>query len=175
MPRRSSRTRPSGKAQKATDAALSPRALLGFALADVTRLLRSIYDVRLSAEGLSGASWRVLAYLYRDDGLSQAKLAEMLEISRPAIGQMIDRLEAANFVERRADSADRGSWKVFLSPKSHSSLESYLAVSNAIEEECLSVFSEAEFAQLTALVGRLRAHLLGLQGAPAARGDRTGS
>lgn len=116
MSRRPASTRPRGKERVRHAAALSPRALLGFALADVTRLLRTVYDARLSGKGLSGASWRVLAYLYREDGLTQTKLADLLEVSRPAIGQMIDRLEASGFVERRADPADRRSWGVFLSP-----------------------------------------------------------
>lgn len=102
MSRRPASTRPRGKERVRHAAALSPRALLGFALADVTRLLRTVYDARLSGKGLSGASWRVLAYLYREDGLTQTKLANLLEVSRPAIGQMIDRLEASGFVERRA-------------------------------------------------------------------------
>lgn len=93
MSRRPASARPGVQAGVSTSAALSPRALLGFALADVTRLLRITYDTRLSADGLSGASWRVLAYLYRQDGLTQTQLAELLEVSRPAIGQMIDRLE----------------------------------------------------------------------------------
>lgn len=91
MSRRPTSPRPSGRARVFEHEALSPQALLGFALADVTRLLRTIYDARLSGKGLSGASWRVLAYLYREDGLTQTKLAELLEVSRPAIGQMIDR------------------------------------------------------------------------------------
>jgi len=46
-------------------------------MADVTRLLRAVYDVRLSGRGLIGATWRVLAYLYREDGLTQTKLADL--------------------------------------------------------------------------------------------------
>ena len=108
MSRRTASNRPGVKPQASAGAALSPRAQLGFGLADVTRLLRTLYDERLSEEGLSGASWRVLAYLYRDDGLTQTRLADMLEMSRPAIGQMIDRLEASGFVERRADPKRHG-------------------------------------------------------------------
>lgn len=171
MSRRRSSVSRRGSAQSAPGAALSPRALLGFALADVTRLLRSIYDARLSAEGLSGASWRVLAYLYREDGLTQTKLAEMLEVSRPAVGQMIDRLEAAGFVERRSDPSDRRSWRVFLSSKSQARLAKYLMVARATEEECFGVLSQSELTQLAALVEKLRERLSRLPSEPGDRGE----
>lgn len=126
-------------------------------------MLRTVYDARLSGKGLSGASWRVLAYLYREDGLTQTKLADLLEVSRPAIGQMIDRLEASGFVERRADPSDRRSWGVFLSPQSHAKVEEFLQASRAIETECFEAFSEKDLATLSELTNRLRDHLLVLQ------------
>ena len=163
MSRRPASTRARAKERGAHAAALSPRALLGFALADVTRLLRTVYDARLSGKGLSGASWRVLAYLYREDGLTQTKLADLLEVSRPAIGQMIDRLEASGFVERRADPSDRRSWGVFLSPQSHAKVEEFLQASRAIEAECFGTFSEKDLATMSELTNRRRDHLLVLQ------------
>jgi MarR family transcriptional regulator for hemolysin len=172
MSRRTASNRPGVKPQASAGAALSPRAQLGFGLADVTRLLRTLYDERLSEEGLSGASWRVLAYLYRDDGLTQTRLADMLEMSRPAIGQMIDRLEASGFVERRADPNDRRSWVVYLSPQAQAKVAYFVAASRAIEAECFDVFTDKELATLSALVARLREHLLRLQSA--SREERSG-
>ncbi len=163
MSRRPASTRPNDKARRAGRAALSPRAVLGFAMADVTRLLRAVYDVRLSGRGLTGATWRVLAYLYREDGLTQTKLADLLEVSRPAIGQMIDKLEASGFVERRADPNDRRSWGVFLSKQAHAKVEEFLIASQAIEAECFDEFSEQELAVLADLVSRPRDHLVILQ------------
>jgi len=163
MSRRPASARRRVKERVSGSAALSPRALLGFALADVTRLLRTVYDLRLSGKGLSGASWRVLAYLYREDGLTQTKLAELLEVSRPAIGQMIDRLEASGFVERRADPSDRRSWGVFLSQQSHAKVEEFLVASRAIETECFRPFTEKDIVIMADLINRLRDHLSLLQ------------
>lgn len=172
MSRRTASNRPGVKPQASAGAALSPRAQLGFGLADVTRALRMLYDERLSEEGMSGASWRVLAYLYRDDGLTQTRLADMLEMSRPAIGQMIDRLEASGFVERRADPNDRRSWVVYLSPQAQAKVAYFVAASRAIEAQCFDVFTDKELATLSALVARLREHLLRLQSA--SREERSG-
>ncbi len=95
--------------------------------------------------------------------LTQTKLADLLEVSRPAIGQMIDRLEASGFVERRADPSDRRSWGVFLSPQSHAKVEEFLQASRAIEAECFGTFSEKDLATMSELTNRLRDHLLVLQ------------
>jgi MarR family transcriptional regulator for hemolysin len=165
MSRRAASSRPRVKPKASATAALSPRAQLGFGLADVTRSLRMLYDERSSEEGLTGASWRVLAYLYREDGLTQTRLAEMLEMTRPAIGQMIDRLEAGGFVERRAEPNDRRSWGVYLSPHAQAKVAYFVAASRAIEAECFDVFTDAELATLSVLVERLRDHLLRLQSA----------
>jgi hypothetical protein len=50
---------------------LSPRALLGFALAEVTRLMRAIYDARLSSDGLSGVTSTSVVEI---QGVSRCKL-----------------------------------------------------------------------------------------------------
>ena len=60
----------------------------GYLLAEVTRLLRASVDRRMLDLGLTGSMWRVLVYLQREDGRSQADLAKELEVSRASLGQM---------------------------------------------------------------------------------------
>jgi MarR family transcriptional regulator for hemolysin len=149
--------------------ALAQRAGIGFALADVTRLMRSMFDVRMRELGLTGSTWRVLAYLYREDGQTQAQLARLLEVSRAAVGQMIDRLEASGHVERRADQSDRRSWRVHLTAKTHAGVPVLIETVRALEAECFSSLAEDEIKQLGALVARLREHLIVAQPAADAR------
>ena len=49
----------------------------------------------------------MLAILGRQDNLAQAELAALLEIGKVAVGGLIARLEALNFVERRPGAKDR--------------------------------------------------------------------
>jgi len=68
----------------------------GFLIADLSRLLKTDYDRRVSHTGLTRSQWWVLTTLFfRRDGVTQAELADMLEIERPALGRLLDRLEAA--------------------------------------------------------------------------------
>ncbi|MBT9444632.1 MAG: MarR family transcriptional regulator [Hyphomonadaceae bacterium] len=145
---------------------------LGFALADVTRLMRSRYDARMRELGLTGSTWRLLAYLYREDGQTQAQLARLLEVSRAAVGQMIDRLEVSGHVERRDDESDRRSWRVHLSARAHAELPALIDTARALEAECFAGLAEDEVAQLGALIAKLRERLIVVQPAADAMESR---
>lgn len=141
-------------------AAFTQRTGLGFALADVTRLMRAMFDARMRELGLNGSTWRVLAYLYREDGQTQAQLARLLEVSRAAVGQMIDRLEASGHVERRDDQTDRRSWRVHLTAKTHAEVPALIEIVRALEADCFAGLAEDEIAQLGALIAKLRERLI---------------
>lgn len=132
----------------------------GFVLAEVTRLLRLAFDQRMRSTGLTGATWRVLAYLSREDGQTQAALAQKLEISRVAVGEAVDRLERSGHVERRADPDDRRKWCVFLTQTSIDLLPTMTAMADEIRDDCYSGHSDEEVLQLHALLTRLRDRLI---------------
>ena len=86
----------------------------GFLLNDVARLMRTAYDRRIRKLGLTRAQWWVLTHLYRSNGVSQTELAETLEIEKPTLGRLLDRLEAKGWVRREHDASDRRVWRVHL-------------------------------------------------------------
>ncbi|WP_068875542.1 MarR family winged helix-turn-helix transcriptional regulator [Phenylobacterium sp. CCH9-H3] len=102
--------------QDELDSGLSPMGG-GYLLADVTRLMRAAFDDKMQELGLTASTWRVLIYLHRSDGVSQAALARQLEVSRASLGQMIDRLEQSGHVMRAEHSEDRRVWCVHLTAK----------------------------------------------------------
>jgi len=129
---------------------------VGFALADATRLVRAVFDARMKQAGLRGSTWRVLAYLHRNDGMTQTQLAEYLEVSRAAVGQMIDQLEAARFVRRRPDPQDARCWRVYLSDGARDTVSGLRETARALEQDLFSCFSPRELGELSRLVGKLR-------------------
>ena len=66
---------------------------LGFLIHDVSRLRRSAFDRCLKPLNVTRSQWWVLAYLSREDGMTQSQLAEELDLGKVAIGGLIDRLE----------------------------------------------------------------------------------
>jgi MarR family transcriptional regulator for hemolysin len=150
--------------------ALTQRSRIGFALADVARLMRTMFDARMRELGLNGSTWRLLAYLYREDGQTQAQLARLLEVSRASVGQMIDRLEESGHLERRDDPGDRRFWRVHLSARMQADIPVLIEKVREIELECFAGLTEAEIGQLNELVSRQRDHLIALQPAEQTEG-----
>ncbi len=144
-------------------AVLDARSDTGFVLAEVTRLLRLAFDQRMRSTGLTGATWRVLVYLSREDGQTQAALAQKLEISRVAVGEAVDRLERSGHVERRADPDDRRKWCVFLTQTSIDLLPTMTAMASELRDEFYSGLSEEEVEQLHGLLTRLRDRLVDMK------------
>ena len=129
----------------------------GFLLSDVTLLFRKHFDRRAVKFGLTRAQWRATKMLYHREGLRQNELAEFLEMEPIAVGRVIDRLQAAGFVERRPDPKDRRAWRLYVTDQAkvivgdmeviarelrrdatrgidHDALKSALAVINQIKE-----------------------------------------
>ncbi len=86
----------------------------GLILHDVARLLRTNFDRRVRDLGLTRSQWWVLTHLYRQDGLTQTELAELMEIEKPSLGRLLDRLETKNWITRRNDPKDRRANRVYL-------------------------------------------------------------
>lgn len=90
---------------------------LGYLIHDVSRLRRVSFDRELAPLGITRSQWWVLAFVSRNDGLPQTQLANELDVGKVALGSLIDRLQTAGFVERKADVKDRRVKRVFLTDK----------------------------------------------------------
>lgn len=76
-------------------------------LYDVARLIRTRFDQRARAYGMTRAQWVILARLERQPGISQNEMAAICEVEPITVGRLVDRLERHGLVERRADPTDR--------------------------------------------------------------------
>jgi MarR family transcriptional regulator for hemolysin len=130
-------------------------------VADSSRFFRRRFDARARRIGVSRAQWQVPFALSRNQGVNQAGLADALDVETITVGRMVDRLEEAGLVERRADPADRRAWRLHLTDRAHPILEELRAVGEDVMAEALSGISAAEQAVLGGLLTRLRANLSG--------------
>jgi len=110
----------------------------GYTVADITRLFRRVFDRRSSHLGLTRVQWRALSRIERSQGLSQKQLAEDLDVEAIAIGRVIDRLENAGFIERRADPGDRRCWKLFIAPKANEVMADMKIISSLLRDDVLN-------------------------------------
>jgi MarR family transcriptional regulator, transcriptional regulator for hemolysin len=110
---------------------------LGFLLHDVARLLRKRFDQRARTLGLTRSQWQVLAHVNRQEGINQSALAEILEIEPITLVRLIDRLEAANLLERRAHAKDRRVRLLYLTDKARPVLVRMRELGAATREEAM--------------------------------------
>ena len=116
----------------------------GFLLNDVARLMRTAYDRRVRKLGLTRAQWWVLTHLYRSNGVSQTELAETLEIEKPTLGRLLDRLEAKGWVKREHDARDRRVWRVHLTDEVEPALRTMRAIAKELRRDALTGIGAAE-------------------------------
>jgi DNA-binding MarR family transcriptional regulator len=90
---------------------------IGLVFSDVSRFRGILFDQMMKRHGLTHVQAIVLAQLFRQDGLTQTELAEMMSVGTVNISGLVDRLEAKGWVERRPDEHDRRAKRVWLSPK----------------------------------------------------------
>jgi len=87
---------------------------LSFLMHDVSRMRRSAYDQYMKPLGVTRAQWWVLAHLTRHDGMMQTQLADVLEVGKASLGDVIETLEAGGWVTRHPDPSDRRAKRVYL-------------------------------------------------------------
>lgn len=131
----------------------------GFLVNDVARLFGRRFSHHGRRLGLTRAQCRTLARIARHEGINQAGLADLLEVSPMTLVRQIDRMEEAGWIERRPDPADRRARLLYLTGKARPILGRIRAVANETCDEALAHLSAAEQAQLIALLTRVHATL----------------
>lgn len=137
--------------------------LLGFLLADVSRLMRNRFDAGARHLGLTRPQWRTLVFLARSEGINQSGLADMIEVERMTLGRMIDRLEAADLVERRPDPNDRRVHLLYLTDRARPILDEMVVIANELHDEAMDGLSEADRRTLRSLLTVIKSNLTARQ------------
>ena len=135
----------------------------GFLLNDVARLMRTVYDRRIRELGLTRAQWWVLTHLFRADGITQTELAVVLEVEKPTLGRLLDRLEAKGWVRRTHDACDRRVWRVRLTKEVEPALRTMRTIAAELRRDALSGLSAAERERFVDSLLSIKSNLLRLQ------------
>lgn len=151
----------------------------GFLLRDVTRLYARNFARHAAGLGLTVEQCRVLAHLARNEGVSQARLAELTDTDPMTLGRALERMEADGLLERRPDPADRRARTVHLRAAAAPLLREIWRHAGAVRAEALAGLTAADRRELVRLLRRMRTNLDALvpgladagRGTPAAHGN----
>jgi DNA-binding MarR family transcriptional regulator len=89
-------------------------ASISYRISLVGRMQRTRFDARARSLGITRAQWRAIYAISCEQGASQRRIAEMIEVTDVTAGRLIDRLVDSGWVERRADASDRRTHRMHL-------------------------------------------------------------
>ncbi len=132
----------------------------GWLTTDVARLMRTVFDRRVKALGLTRPQWLAIVRLKRRPGASQSELADMMEIERAPAGKIVDRLQERGWVERRPDPGDRRINRIFLTDLGERVHAAIWPIAQSTVADALGHLSEAEVNRLNLLLARVKSRLV---------------
>ena len=139
-----------------------PDSSIGFLISDVSRLLRRVYDRRVEPLGLTRSQWRVLVHVYRREGVTQTALAQVLEIEKPTLGKLVDRLEQKGWVERRVEERDQRARRLVITEQARPLIDQMEELAEAVHADALDGVADDETDQLYDTLLAVKSNLLRL-------------
>ena len=148
----------------------------GFILNDVARLMRTTFDRRVKSLGLTRSQWWVLNHLFRNDGVPQSELADILEVKKATLGRLLDRMEQKGWIRREGHAGDRRAKRVFLTDEVEPAIKTMRAAASEVRRDALAGLTSAQQDQfvdaLLAIKGNLSKQDNGANGDGASKRKR---
>jgi DNA-binding MarR family transcriptional regulator len=138
----------------------------GFLLKEVTRRYVLRFEVHARAISLNLSQAKALIRLEKNEGVSQARLAELVEVDAMAMVRIVDRMEADGLLERRPDPADRRARCLYLTAKAKPLLEEIWRLVELTRAEVLAGIGKAERDVFMDVLERIHDNISRLEGNP---------
>jgi MarR family transcriptional regulator for hemolysin len=130
-----------------------------FCISWLARLMRTRFDARARTLGLTRAQWSMIATIRIMEGATQSELASALEINSVTAGRILDKLESAGWIERRANPADRRTNHIHVREPARPTLVELSKIAGDELKIATRGISEEEQAIALDVLGRMLANL----------------
>jgi len=152
---------------------LSRRIKIGVLVHEVSRLRRKAIDQLLQPLGITGTQWWLLTYVSLRPGLSQARLAEELNLGKVALGGLIDRMMKNDLIERRPSDEDKRVNHVFLTDAGIKLAAEIRRLSSGVLDDSLKNIAADDLDVAISVLTRMKDNLEEMAGT--SKGDRVGA
>jgi len=132
---------------------------LSFRFDEIVRLLSRRIDAALADYGLSRTQWRLLAYVLRQEGITQSELARVLELERASVGNTVDIMERKGLVMRIANPDDRRVWRIAATTRAHDLLPGLREIIDGMLDRTFAGLAPATIAVLSGALDHIVANL----------------
>ncbi|HEY1724026.1 MAG TPA: MarR family transcriptional regulator [Steroidobacteraceae bacterium] len=135
----------------------------GFLVRDVYQLYAKHFERRAREIDLTLSQCKVLGHLSRNEGISQARLAELTDTDPMTLVRTLDRMQQDEWIERRPDPEDRRAHRLHLRDKARPIVSRMWKLADQARHEALGPLSQSEREQLLDLLERVHGTLLQLE------------
>lgn len=129
---------------------------IGFLISKAYQRAWAILREQIDPYDLTPPQFALLAFLWKQDGLTQAELSEKGQIDRTTIGGLIDRLEKSGLVERCQHPQDRRAYKIHLTDNGRQLEEPLSNCAQRALQQFTAGLSETEVTELRRMLIILR-------------------
>src|SRR5882724_12587839 len=131
----------------------------GFLLKELSRRYVQRFEVRAREISLNLPQCKALVRLDKNEGVSQARLAELAEVDAMTMVRILDRMEADGLLERRPDPADRRARCLYLTPKAKPLVDQIWRLSEVTRAEVFAGIGKTERDVFITVLERLHENL----------------
>jgi DNA-binding MarR family transcriptional regulator len=131
---------------------------VAFLLSQIGAHAAGKFAARLAPLKLAPSHAGILRVISADAGISQQKLAKFLGMFPSRLVLVLDEMEKAGLVERKASVADRRTYALQLAPKGREALQAIGRIAREHQEELCAALSPKERETLAALLSRIARH-----------------
>lgn len=128
---------------------------IGYLLKHAQLRFQEIQRHALTPLSLDGRLLAVLITAEHAGPCQQLRLAEKLGVDRTTMVDLVDRLEASGFVERRTDPDDRRAKLIHLTTRGRQALAAGIAASDEVEQRFFATLSGADQRSFRRALSRL--------------------
>src|SRR3984893_7888678 len=136
----------------------------GFLLKEVSRRYVLRFEQRAREISLTLPQCKALVRLEKNQGVSQARLAELAEGDAMAMVRILDRMEADGLLERRPDPADRRARCLYLTAQAKPILSEIWRLSEETRAELFAGVGKADRELFMSVLERIHDNLSTLEG-----------
>jgi len=127
-----------------------------FQFAKAYQLSSRFLTQKVSELNLTSVQAMVLGFLTEEDQISSSELGKRAELDSATLTGILDRLEAAGFLERKSNPDDRRSIHIHLTPKGRALGRETTELLIAANREFLQTLNEKQIKELFSIIQTLR-------------------
>ncbi len=130
-------------------------------ITEISRLYKKVFERHIEDMNLTRSQWLTIHSLRRNIGISQAKLAELLDMEPITMAATINRLKKIGLIETRIDPTDHRANQIHPTPKLSKLFIDIRRLALQTRREAMVGISENEWEQLVPILEKLRQNLNG--------------